>query len=131
MSENTSFTRGQAAQGGQQPPSDQQPQQQPAQGQAQGQPQAPQQPGQQPAPGQPQPGQPAQPAQKPSGPSVLQKPAFIWSAAVVVAILLFIGLRALVTAMTSESTDDAFITGHIVSIAPRIAGQVSAVHVLD
>ena len=129
MSENTSFTRGQAAQSGQPPqqqaPPDQQPQQQPAQGQA------PQQASQQPAQGQQQPGQPAQPAQKPNGPSVLQKPAFIWSAAVVVAILLFVGLRALLTALTSESTDDAFITGHIVSVAPRIAGQVSAVHVLD
>jgi multidrug resistance efflux pump len=34
-------------------------------------------------------------------------------------------------ALTHESTDDAFIAGHIVSIAPRIDGQVSAVHVLD
>ena len=33
--------------------------------------------------------------------------------------------------LTHESTDDAFIAGHIVSIAPRIAGQVSAVYVLD
>ena len=32
---------------------------------------------------------------------------------------------------THESTDDAFIAAHVVSIAPRIAGQVAAVHVLD
>jgi membrane fusion protein (multidrug efflux system) len=37
----------------------------------------------------------------------------------------------LIRAYTSETTDDAFITGHIVSIAPRVAGQVSAVYVLD
>jgi membrane fusion protein (multidrug efflux system) len=140
MSENTSFTRGQAAQSGQptqsapqeppqSPPPSQPPQQQPPQGQAQGQPQQPPAQGQPQAPQQP--GQPAPAPQKPAGPSVLQKPAFVWSAAVVVAILLFIGLRALVSAFTSESTDDAFIAGHIVSIAPRIAGQVSAVHVLD
>src|ERR1019366_6405069 len=33
--------------------------------------------------------------------------------------------------LTHESTDDAFIAGHIVSIAPRISGQVAAVHILD
>ncbi len=47
------------------------------------------------------------------------------------ALLFFFGLNYLVSSYTSESTDDAFITGHIVSIAPRISGQVSAVHVLD
>jgi membrane fusion protein (multidrug efflux system) len=33
--------------------------------------------------------------------------------------------------LTHESTDDAFIAAHVVSIAPRVSGQVSAVHVLD
>ena len=33
--------------------------------------------------------------------------------------------------MTHESTDDAFIEAHVVSVAPRVAGQVLAVHVLD
>ena len=47
------------------------------------------------------------------------------------AVLLFFGLALLVDALTHESTDDAFIAGHIVSIAPRISGQVSAVYVLD
>ncbi len=47
------------------------------------------------------------------------------------AVLLFFGIKYLVSAYTSETTDDAFIAGHIVSIAPRISGQVSAVHVLD
>ena len=37
----------------------------------------------------------------------------------------------LVDVFTHESTDDAFIAGHVVSIAPRISGQVVAVHVLD
>ena len=43
----------------------------------------------------------------------------------------FSGWIISIIALTHESTDDAFIAGHIVSIAPRIAGQVSAVHVLD
>jgi len=61
----------------------------------------------------------------------LNSPWFIWPAAGVLAVLLFFGLDYLVTAFTHESTDDAFIEGHVVSIAPRISGQVSAVYVLD
>src|SRR5277367_611350 len=61
----------------------------------------------------------------------LNSPLFIWPAAVLLAVLLFVGLDYLFDALTHESTDDAFIAGHIVSIAPRIDGQVSAVHVLD
>jgi membrane fusion protein, multidrug efflux system len=56
---------------------------------------------------------------------------FIWPAAIVLAVLLYLGLALLADTLTHESTDDAFIAGHIVSIAPRIDGQVSAVHVLD
>jgi membrane fusion protein, multidrug efflux system len=58
-------------------------------------------------------------------------PLFFFLAALVLAGLLFFGLKYLIAAFTSESTDDAFIAGHIVSIAPRIAGQVSAVYVVD
>ncbi|HUZ06844.1 MAG TPA: HlyD family secretion protein [Candidatus Paceibacterota bacterium] len=61
----------------------------------------------------------------------LNSPLFIWPAAVALAVLLYFGLSLLADALTHESTDDAFIAGHIVSIAPRIDGQVSAVHVLD
>lgn len=58
-------------------------------------------------------------------------PAVIWAGAVVMAALLYFGLNYFAATLTSESTDDAFIAGHIVSIAPRISGQVSAVHVVD
>ena len=61
----------------------------------------------------------------------LNSPWFIWPATGVLAVLLLFGLDYLVTAFTHESTDDAFIAAHVVSIAPRVAGQVSAVHVLD
>jgi membrane fusion protein (multidrug efflux system) len=61
----------------------------------------------------------------------LNSPLFIWSAAIALAVLLYLGLVLLADTLTHESTDDAFIAGHIVSIAPRIAGQVSAVYVLD
>ncbi|MGA9778802.1 MAG: HlyD family secretion protein [Limisphaerales bacterium] len=61
----------------------------------------------------------------------LNSPWLVWPAAIVLAGLLFFGLDYLIAAFTCESTDDAFITAHVVSIAPRIAGQISAVHVLD
>src|SRR5471032_2047788 len=58
-------------------------------------------------------------------------PFFIWPSAVALAVLLYLGLWLLADTLTHESTDDAFIAGHLVSIAPRIDGQVSAVHVPD
>ena len=88
--------------------------------------------------------QPAQPNSPPSAPQPapekknngetlrkLNSPLFIWPAAIVLAIILYLGLMLLVNTLTHESTDDAFIAGHLVSIAPRIDGQVSVVHVLD
>src|SRR6516162_505614 len=61
----------------------------------------------------------------------LNTPWVLWPAAGALAVLLFFGLDYLITALTHESTDDAFIAAHVVSIAPRVAGQVAAVHVLD
>src|SRR5450756_1375331 len=58
-------------------------------------------------------------------------PKYVWPAAVVLAVLIYFGLAYLADTFTHESTDDAFIAGHVVSIAPRVAGQVAAVHVLD
>src|SRR5208282_2880843 len=61
----------------------------------------------------------------------LNSPWFIWPATGALAVLPFFGLDYLVTALTHESTDDAFIAADVVSIAPRVSGQVAAVHVLD
>jgi membrane fusion protein (multidrug efflux system) len=79
------------------------------------------------------PNPPAPPATDGNGQRLarLNSPLFIWPVAIVLAALLFLGLDYFFDALTHESTDDAFIAGHVVSIAPRIAGQVSAVHVLD
>ncbi|HEY5043202.1 MAG TPA: HlyD family secretion protein [Verrucomicrobiae bacterium] len=63
--------------------------------------------------------------------SKFSSPIFLWPAAVALAVLLFFGILYLVEVFTHESTDDAFIAGHIVSIAPRVAGQVAAVYVKD
>jgi membrane fusion protein (multidrug efflux system) len=80
----------------------------------------------------PEPPQPT-PEKKNNGETLrkLNSPFFIWPAAIALAVLLYFGLSLLSDTLTHESTDDAFIAGHIVSIAPRISGQVASVHVLD
>lgn len=61
----------------------------------------------------------------------LRSPRWLWPAGLALAAVLFIGLDYLADALTHESTDDAFIAGHIISVAPRVAGQVAAVFVND
>ena len=61
----------------------------------------------------------------------LNSPLFIWPATGVLVVLLFFGLGYLADVLTHESTDDAFIAAHVVSIAPRVSGQIAAVHVND
>ena len=61
----------------------------------------------------------------------LNSPWLVWPATAALAGLLFFALSYLNGYLTHESTDDAFVEGHVVSIAPRISGQVLAVHVLD
>jgi membrane fusion protein (multidrug efflux system) len=68
---------------------------------------------------------------EPSSAAKLSAPQFIWPAAIALAVLLYFGIGYLVDIFTHESTDDAFIAGHVTSIAPRISGQVIAVPVLD
>ncbi|MES1180824.1 MAG: HlyD family secretion protein, partial [Verrucomicrobiota bacterium] len=58
-------------------------------------------------------------------------PLFLVAVTVALAGLFYLGLDYLADTFSHESTDDAFIAGHVVSIAPRVAGQVVAVHVLD
>lgn len=60
-----------------------------------------------------------------------RSPVVVWAAALVLAVILYFLLGYLADTFTHESTDDAFIAGHTVSIAPRIAGQVAAVYVVD
>jgi membrane fusion protein (multidrug efflux system) len=61
----------------------------------------------------------------------LNSPLFLWPATVALAVLLFFGWGYLFDVLTHESTDDAFIAAHVVSIAPSVGGTVVAVHVLD
>jgi membrane fusion protein, multidrug efflux system len=43
----------------------------------------------------------------------------------------FHGLEYTLRSLTHESTDDAFLDAHVVAVAPRVAGQVRAVHVQE
>jgi len=53
-------------------------------------------------------------------------------AVVVLAVLsLVLGTVYLFYAMTHESTDDAFITGHIVSVSARVSGHIDKVYIND
>jgi membrane fusion protein (multidrug efflux system) len=61
----------------------------------------------------------------------LTAPKILWPAALALGVLLFFGINYLADVFTHESTDDAFIAGHVISIAPRVGGQVTAVHILD
>lgn len=74
---------------------------------------------------------PAPSAAKNSPRAKMNSPWVIWPAALAIAALLFFALDFGIGTLTHESTDDAFIAGHVVSIAPRVDGQVAAVRVLD
>ena len=77
--------------------------------------------------------QPPEPIKKGNGKQFakLNSPWFLWPATAALTVLLLFALSYLNSFLTHESTDDAFVEGHVVSIAPRISGQVLAVHVLD
>lgn len=53
------------------------------------------------------------------------------AAAVAVAVIIALLIPVIHSALIHESTDDAFIDGHIIGIAPKVAGEVVAVHVTD
>ena len=54
---------------------------------------------------------------------------------IALAAVLIIGIAygsfALFHSLTHETTDDAFVDAHIIAIAPKISGRVTAVHVKD
>lgn len=63
--------------------------------------------------------------------SFFQRPGVIIAAAIALVIGIVYGALAMFHSFTHESTDDAFIDSHIIAIAPKIAGRVTAVHVND
>ena len=60
-----------------------------------------------------------------------KKKRWLILSAVVIVGALGAAIPAIHSAFTHESTDDAFIDGHIVSISPKVSGEVIAVHITD
>jgi membrane fusion protein (multidrug efflux system) len=58
-----------------------------------------------------------------------RRPAVLVVGAVVVLIALVPGVRYWLYARSHESTDDAFIEGHIIQISPKVSGYVARVYV--
>jgi membrane fusion protein, multidrug efflux system len=60
-----------------------------------------------------------------------QRPAFLIGAGVVLLLAVFFGLRYWIYARSHETTDDAFVDGHIIQISPKVSGYVLKVYVTD
>lgn len=65
------------------------------------------------------------------GRALWKRPVAVVLGTVVLGWLLFWGLGYMVEAFTHESTDDAFLDAHVVSVAPKVSGRVSRVPVGD
>jgi membrane fusion protein, multidrug efflux system len=63
--------------------------------------------------------------------SLFRRPGVIIAIAVLAIVAIGYGSVALFHSFTHESTDDAFIDVHFVSVAPKIAGRVAVVHADD
>ena len=60
-----------------------------------------------------------------------RRPGFLIAAAVALLLILFFGGRYWLYARSHESTDDAFIDGHIIQVSPKVSGYVLKVYVTD
>jgi membrane fusion protein, multidrug efflux system len=64
-------------------------------------------------------------------PPLWKRPFAIVVGSIALAPLFFLGVHYLAESFTHESTDDAFLAADIVSIAPKVAGEVTKVYVAD
>jgi membrane fusion protein (multidrug efflux system) len=60
-----------------------------------------------------------------------RRPAFLIVASIVLLLAVLFGVRYWAYARSHESTDDAFIDGHIVQVSPKVSGYVLKVYVTD
>src|SRR5205807_4251480 len=58
-----------------------------------------------------------------------KRPAFLVIAAIVLIVAAIFVIRYWLYARSHESTDDAFIDGHIIEISPKVSGYVARVYV--
>src|ERR1051326_605073 len=60
-----------------------------------------------------------------------KRPAFVIGAVILLVIAVFAGTAYWLYARAHESTDDAFIDGHIVQVSPKVSGYVTRIYVND
>jgi membrane fusion protein (multidrug efflux system) len=71
-------------------------------------------------------------AQAPTGKQLQRRQLWIWIAGGVLLLLaLYEAIPWAITAFRTESTDDAYVNGHVTFVAPRVPGQVVRVLVDD
>jgi membrane fusion protein, multidrug efflux system len=71
------------------------------------------------------------PASRKGARPLYKRPAVLVAASIVLLIGAIIGVRYWLYARAHESTDDAFIDGHIIQISPKASGYVAKVYVTD
>jgi len=62
---------------------------------------------------------------------VYKRPVFLIGAIVVLLIVAIFGIRYWLYARSHETTDDAFIDGHIIQVSPKASGYVAKLYVTD
>jgi len=60
-----------------------------------------------------------------------RRPAFLIGASLILLLAIFFGVRYWVYARSHETTDDAFIDGHIIQVSPKVSGNVVKIYVSD
>lgn len=60
-----------------------------------------------------------------------RRPAFLIGAALILLLAILFGVRYWVYARSHETTDDAFIDGHIIQVSPKVSGNIVKVYVSD
>ena len=63
--------------------------------------------------------------------SLFRRPGVIIGITAVAIVGIAYGATVIFHSLTHQSTDDAFVDTHVISVAPKVAGRVSAVHVRD
>ncbi|MDB6138554.1 MAG: multidrug resistance efflux pump [Verrucomicrobiaceae bacterium] len=71
------------------------------------------------------------PGPPPGSPAKSRKPLLIVIGIAVLAAVLIWGVPAVRTSLSTASTDDAYVNGHLTFVAPRVGGQVAKVLVDD
>src|SRR5882724_1004477 len=62
---------------------------------------------------------------------VYKRPAFLIGAAIVLLVVAVFGIRYWLYARSHETTDDAFVDGHIIQVSPKASGYVARVYITD